>query len=227
MKLESTKMKLKDNSGGIWTNIILKRMGAEASLRASASPSPELLNIVGHEMVNSIKGSFKRYVVVDTTNGIKVVVSKQKGSYQNGILKKSTPEGRAFKPLADSTIAIRRVYKNNTRGREFILRETSMRILKGLGILRLSRNYRQSAGVVVGWANPEDSEIALKQHNGFDAPNPILEYGDMDKVGRMLGSKKPPKPVTIPARPFIGYSKELQQNIYNIMLAWISGGKSA
>ena len=215
------KIKLTDNSPGkVFTRIFSNKENAEVALRASASPSPELIRIMGHEMVNSIKGSYKRNISLDSSSGVtKVVLTRQKGTYQNGIMKKSSPDGHAFRPLTDTTMMIRAEHKHNLRGRSFILRETSMHILKGLGILRFSRNYKQSAGVTVGWANPENREIARKQNEGFMTVNPAVQYAKAEWL-------KPPPDVSVPARPFIGYSKELVENLRNIMLAWI-GGKNA
>lgn len=153
-----------------------------------------LLCCIGQEMVNAIKGGYKRM-----SGGER---------YTTGIRRQRSPDGQSHEPLLSFTLNKMRPWKEKmgiiprARGANFILRETSQHILGGIRILSTTKNR-----VTVGIRDAKSREIS-ELHNrpeGFDA-----------KLGNFS--------VTVPSRPHWGISKALRGNMNLLFNRWIRHG---
>ena len=199
-------MRLIDNSGGFWGDIIIRNVNPDMVIKQHFEPSPELMEILGDEMISAVKGSVKHTVVVEQDNdGHKTINAFGNGSYQYGILKGTDPDGEPLKPLSDNTLRIRKEEKQIDRGETFILRETSQHILQGLMIKSLNNK-----SVVIGWTG-EDEEIVIANATDREVENPAITY---------WGVNAKRKKVPVPARDIRGLSDEFRENAINIIKAY-------
>jgi hypothetical protein len=208
-----------------FTKVFLRGEDIEMSLRTSFLPDPAFMTELAKEGMNAVKGSQKSKLIVTMRDGMRTVRRVGVSTYEDGIIKASTPDGMAYHQLSESTLKIRREVKHIVRGAQYILRETSQHILNGLHIIRMQRNYRQSAGVSIGWSG-ENAEIAKRQNDGFTAINPMEEFMTMNRAERMstMGSGSA-KDVDIPARKFMAFSREFQNNFIEWFKAYMGGSE--
>jgi hypothetical protein len=201
-------MKLYDNSGGFWTDIVIKRNNPQNTIKNYFLPDENSARIIGQEMISSIKGGARNQILFKRRGGKVIALSKPSGSYSFGILKRISPNGVPYEQLSHMTLWLRKNQKGINRSEAFILRETSRHILDGIRILSI-KNHPRSGGftVTVGWSG-ENENIAEKQNSGFTAENPLNEYGI---VSAKLSD------VEIPARPFIGFQDEFREVLEKMM----------
>lgn len=201
-------MKLRDNSGGIWGEIILKRKNPEVVLREVALPGdPRFARLMAEEAISAIKGSVKHILLVDRSQG-KVQYRRVNAgnSYSTGILKRISPDGTPYPVveeggglLKESTLR-HREYKQEvgdtvtSRSGAFVLRETSQHIFNGLKVKEITVT-RNGARAVIGWQG-ENEIIALKRNRQSET-GASLWFGQIPKWSK-----------TVEARPFIGLSQE-------------------
>lgn len=194
-------MRIVDNSGGLWTNIIKHRMEPGMAIRQNYIPDERVTKLLAEEVISSIKGSTKHKFSVKHIAGKLVIARFGSGTYSNGILKRKSPDGTDYIPLSQTTLDIRKIDGNN-RGAAFILRETGQHIMNGLKILKLTLGPRGGKLAEIGW-DGENEEIAMKQNKGFSTVT-VRENKQGEK--RFTTTE-------VPARPFIGISEELQNNL--------------
>lgn len=199
-------MKLMDKSGGFWTNLIVRQQSGDLAIEQSLIPNERLMRKLGEEAISSIKGSVRHTIVTILVDGKLTFNTSQNGTYPYGIFKRTTPDGEPYQPLDLSTLRYRewkfeQGEADVNRGKSFILRETSTRIVGGLHIQNL-RHGNITAGVDIGW-DGHDEEVALLQDKGGETSTPWFDEGD--------------RTVQIPARHFRGFQEEFMNNFYSIL----------
>lgn len=205
-------MKIVDNEGGFWTNVVLRKTTAAQAIENRVIPTSEFMRIIGKEMMNSTKGGNKHRITVGRGLGGKHTYhSFVSGTYQTGIRKRISPDGVPFAPLSETTLRIRKEVKGITRGAAFILRETSKHILEGIKILKITKN-----SVTTGWTG-EDEKLVRLNENDRSVENPSYLM-NRDRVGDLFSSGSSSgrnilEPVFVPARKVRGFSQELLHNL--------------
>jgi hypothetical protein len=200
-------MKLIDNSGGFWLNIIEKRIDVELAIRQYIVPNDTLTRLIAEEVISAIRGGIKHRFTVERKNGELIFNRSSMGHYKTGILQGKSPDGSLYQALTISTLNIRRS-KGVSRGGKYILRETDSHILNGLHIIHQTSASRGGKSVEIGWTG-ENADIAWKQNHGFSTENPSFEYFGLEpKSGNEV--------VTVPGREFIGLSAELIDNLESL-----------
>ncbi len=203
-------MKLEDNSGGFWTDLIIHKRGAAFAIKQHLIPDERFTKLIADETISAIRGSTKHKLVVERKNGKISYHLFGNGNYSEGIIQGISPDGTPYEPLSKTTLKFRK-WKGITRGVSFILRETSEHILNGLKILSFTSRPNGGKSVEVGWTG-EDERIALLQNNGIpDNPNPSSSFRGV------ASDRKSP----VPARPFIGFSEELKENLNSFLKAFL------
>lgn len=191
-------MRIKDNSGGFWTDIIVKRKSPLVTVRQNYIPDENVARVIAKEAVSAIKGSNKGRFSVSHRNGKLTVSRFSSERYSTGILQRKSPNGKDYLPLSEATLQMRKLDGNN-RGPSFILRETGKHIMDGLKVLSISKT-RNGSKAEVGWSG-DNAQRAAEHNAGF-----IVTY--TNKRGEQRSYDIP-----VPARPFIGLSKEFLKNI--------------
>lgn len=202
-------MKLEDNSGGFWTDLIIHRRGASYAIKQHLIPDERFTKIIADETISAIRGSTKHKLVVERRNGKISYHLFNNGNYSEGILQGRSPDGTPYEPLSPTTLKFRK-WKGISRGASFILRETSQHILNGLKILSFTSRPNGGKSAEVGWTG-EDAEIARAQNDGFATASPATGFAGKQTVNS----------VQIPARPFIGFSEELKENLQSFLDAFL------
>ena len=195
-------MRLIDNSGGIWGEVITKKKNMNLVLKQRLIPNDALMRALGEEAISSVKGGIKHKFTLANNGRGKVVFHKfNSGTYKFGIQKRISPDGELYEELKDSTIR-HREWKGNFRGKLFALRETSLNIMKGLKIVFLARAAKGGKQVQIGWTGKSE-ELAQIQDQGD-----VVTSEWFDKVMTSV----------IPARPFRGFQSEFIEHFKKIML---------
>lgn len=205
-------MKLKDNSGGFWTDLIIRNRNIDMIIKQHLMPDEKLTRIMAEEMISAIKGSRKHKLVVVRNNGKINYSLVENGSYSTGILKNTSPDGTPYEPLHRLTLK-KRKWIGNERGASYILRKTSEHIFNGLHIKKLTRAPRGGKRAEIGWSG-EDERIANIQNNGD--PNNTFPF-----FGKTLNGDLFESPAPIPARPFRGISIELYNTIRSFCVEFL------
>lgn len=200
-------MKLVDKSGGFWTNIIMRKMDPAIAFRQNYIPDENITRLFAEETMSAIKGSVKHKISVTHVAGKLVVARFNNGTYSTGILKRTSPDGTPFVPLNPLTLELRKAEGNN-RGAAFILRATGKHIMDGLKILKLTTAPKGGKFAEIGWSG-ENAVIAVKQNEGFQETHATVKHKSKED------GRKNVTAITsvVPARPFIGISEELQNNL--------------
>lgn len=199
-------MKLIDNSGGIWANLLLRCKSPAQVLQNRFRPDPALMNALGSEAISSIRGSTKHEFAIYLINGQPRYHSFPSGRYPFGMLSNTTQEGKPFAPLADSTLR-NRYQKGNKRGASFILRETSKHIYYGLKKLGYKRTKTRDQ-IEVGW-DGENAEIVKLHERGFSTTNPMFNR-EVEKRAHQ-----------VPARKVRGFQEEFVRNYFNTLIQFL------
>jgi len=183
-----------------WYDIIVGRINPETVFKQNYMPDQRITKLLAEEGISAVKGSVRHKFSVQHVGGKLVMTRFNNGSYSTGILKRTSPDGTPFVPLSEKTLNARKD-EGNRRGPAFILRETSAHIYKGLKILSQTIT-RKGSVTTMGWSG-DDAKRANQHDKGF-----IQNYKYTNKKGKTSNY-----PVEIPARPFIGYSKEFLKNM--------------
>lgn len=199
-------MKLIDNSGGIWTNLITRRINPDLVIKRAIIPNEKLVKEMANEAISSIKGSIKHRFKIGRVNGELIFNKFPSGTYEYGILKRKSPDGEDWEELNPLTLKHREFkFKegkiDQVRGKSFILRETSKHILNGLKIKKIRRKFSGGQTIEIGWDSKNEEIVRLQNDGGsvFD------EWFDTFKSS------------FIPSRPFRGFQKQLRENFRNIL----------
>lgn len=196
-------MRLVDNSGGFWGDIIIRKINPDIVVKQRLEPSLQLMTILGKEMISAVKGSTKHNITVTTSkDGVKTIHAFSSGSYKYGLIKGTDAAGNALEPLSESTLRIRDEQKNVQRDGKFILRETSKHILDGLKIKILNKK-----SVQIGW-NAKDEELVNLNATEREVENPAITYWG-------INAKR--KTVHVAGREFRGLSDEFREQFIQIM----------
>jgi len=196
-------MKLIDNSGGFWTNLIVRRKNADLAISQNLLPNSQMMRVVANEAISSIKGSTKHKIIAKLTNGELTLQSSTNGEYSYGIKKRISPDGTPYERLSNTTLRMRKWKAEHgeipsARGADYILRETSKHIYNGLKVLSVKIG-RKNAYAEIGWTG-EDETIAKIQDGG----DTITEHWSGQEV-------------VLPPRPFRGFQQEFIDNFFNIL----------
>ena len=186
-------MRLRDNSGGIFTELLVKKKSPEVVLRQSFYPSPRMMTMVGQELIRSIRGDHSNKIMVRVRNGRLIPYMVANGQYPYGLLKEKSPDGTDYIPLEKATKNVRKYEKGISHDR--ILMETGKHLYSGLKIIKQTSGARGRQEVIIGWTG-EDAEIALIQHNGD--PDNYIEFRGQEYDA------------PIPPRPFIGIQQKFK-----------------
>jgi hypothetical protein len=209
--------KIKDNANGFWIEFIKRKGSTELFLRQNVVPDSRLMRIVGQEAISSIKGSIKHKITFKYYYGKLLLNRLSNGSYSFGITKRISPNGQPYQKLDETTLK-QRILKSYigefevARNKNFILRETSSHIMRGLKI-KSSMQTRKASGIVIGYPDVENEKIANLQNKGGRVSTRWLFASEFDRdliLNKMKTSE-------IPARPFIGFQKEFIDNYFSMM----------
>lgn len=220
-------VRLRDDSGGFWTRILINKHDPELVIKQYIVPDEHLTLAIAQEMMSSIKGSLRHRFVIHRIGGILSFNRTINGTYQYGIMKEISPDGTQYEPLKESTKLIRQQKghrgptsefipsKDNFNkgvnvflGQDFILRATSKHIMEGLHVISFTSAPNGGKSAVIGWTG-ENAVIASMQDGGFTTNNPCIELlGVVPKNGNDM--------VEVPARPFIGVQPELIETLNTI-----------
>lgn len=193
-------MRIDDKTGGFWTDIIVRKKLPEVAFKQNYTTDAVANNMLAEEAISAIKGSVKHKFSIRHVRGKLVIARFSDGKYSTGILQRKSPDGTPYAPLSETTLAMRKA-DGNSRGPAFILRETGKHIMDGLKII--SRNTtRKGMKFEIGWVG-EDAKRASEHNAGFGW---TIVYENSFGEKRFYD-------VTVPARPFIGLSKEFVENI--------------
>jgi hypothetical protein len=208
-------VKLTDNSGGFWADIIIRRKSADMALRSRVEPNIAVMEVLGNEMIQSVKGGAKSlYNFTRSAEGDVIVTKIPCGDYKFGIAKGTDYTGAPLAPLSEVTLKIREKVKGISRKGAFILRETSEHIFNGLHITHLAGKSNTSGRnrVEIGW-NKFDEQLVMLNEQDRMVTNPLVEYRGKDISA---------PDVFVAARKIRGYSAELRENIIQILHNWIN-----
>jgi len=195
-------MRLIDNSGGIWSEIILRRKSMNLVIKQRVIPDDQLTKGLGLEAIDSVKGGPKHKFVIKSDGKGGVVFHRfTSGTYKYGIQKRISPDGKPYVELNKATIR-HREFKGIARGAAFILRETSSHILNGLKILKQARAAKGGKSIEIGWIG-EDEKLAQLHDKGGEVTS---SWFNTEKTSE------------IPARPLRGFQPEFVENFRRIML---------
>lgn len=206
--------RLKDNSGGFWTEFINRRFNPSQFLRQNFIPNTKVMRKIGEEAISSVKGSNKHKIVIKRVHNNVVVHSfSTHGTYPNGIIKRLSFDGEEYPELKHSTLRHREWKAEHglipvNRGPQFIERETSQHILNGLKVKSVNA-YRKRADVTIGWQG-KNEQIADVQNKGGAVTSQWFD--DM-------------KTSEIPPHRFIGFQQQFKDNFYSIMKEFLRGSK--
>jgi hypothetical protein len=191
-------MKLKDNSGGFWGDLIVRNKNVDMIVKQHLIPDENFTKIMALEAISAIKGSTKHKLnVIRNESGIHYNLVSD-GSYSTGIMKNMSPDGTPYELLHRLTVKDRKWHGIN-RGANYILRKTSEHIFNGLKIKRFTVAPKGGKRVEIGWTG-ENEKIAL-----------IQDQGDPNNKYTFPNGFVTDAPIV--ARKFRGYSEELVQTI--------------
>lgn len=203
-------MIVKDRAGGIWTELLVRKKSPNMVCRQAFVPNKAGMRTIGNEIISAIRGSNKHKFVITRQNGRMRINTFPNGIYSTGILRHRSPDGSEMTELSDVTLRIRKYVKDISRGKTFLLRETSRNIYWGLHIKNVSIG-NMYGHLTIGWEG-EAEEIVKKQESGFETINPAIMY---------LGVYTPNTRVKVPPRWICGYSDELIDNLRNLQYSII------
>lgn len=210
-------MKLRDASGGFWSEMILNKKSATQVITQRITPNQGLMVAIGNEAISSIKAGPKHnYSIVrkvGSIGGSPVYHGFGTGNYKYGIQTRTTPQGVPYTPLSEVTLKIRREAKGITRGAEYILRETSKHIMQGLKVKYVSKVGGFGGGakrVEIGWSGLDEELIMMNEKNR-KIPNPIK---------RIKPDSTAPD-VLVPARKVRGFSAEFVNNLQQMIIDYL------
>lgn len=192
--------RLQDNSNGFWFELIRRKKNPDLVIKQRFVPNDALMRTLGNEAISSIKGSVKHKVAFSVVNNNPVFHAFASGQYPRGIIKRISPEGQPYEPLAESTIRHRK-FKGIGRGSQFILRETSQTILAGLKIKKLTRPPQGGKRVEIGWSEVNEEIVRLQDEGGT-------------VISEFFGKEKESE---IAPRPFRGWQPMFIDNFFAIM----------